>query len=84
MTTGPFRWVRNPIYSAMLVYLAGVALLVPNAAGLIAFGVVALGLDLHVRRVEEPYLIATHGRLLRRLCRARGPLRSGGGQALNE
>ncbi len=61
VTTGPFRWVRNPIYSAMLVYLAGVALLVPNAAGLIAFGVVALGLDLHVRLVEEPYLIATHG-----------------------
>ena len=61
VTTGPFRWVRNPIYSAMLVYLAGVALLVPNAAGLIAFGVVALGLDFHVRLVEEPYLIATHG-----------------------
>ena len=61
VTTGPFRWVRNPIYSAMLVYLAGVALLVPNAAGLIAFGVVALGLDLHVRLVEEPYLAATHG-----------------------
>ena len=61
VTAGPFRWVRNPIYSAMLVYVAGVALLVPNAAGLIAFGVLALGLDLHVRLVEEPYLVATHG-----------------------
>jgi protein-S-isoprenylcysteine O-methyltransferase Ste14 len=61
VTAGPFRWVRNPIYSAMLVYAAGVALLVPNAASFVAFGVLALGLDLHVRLVEEPYLAATHG-----------------------
>ena len=61
VTAGPFRWVRNPIYSAMLVYVAGVALLVPNAASLIALGVLAVGLDLHVRLVEEPYLVATHG-----------------------
>jgi protein-S-isoprenylcysteine O-methyltransferase Ste14 len=61
VTAGPFRWVRNPIYSAMLVYVAGVVLLVPNAASLVAFGVLALGLDLHVRLVEEPYLAATHG-----------------------
>jgi protein-S-isoprenylcysteine O-methyltransferase Ste14 len=61
VTDGPFRWVRNPIYSAMLVYVAGVALLVPNAASFVAFGVLALGLDLHVRLVEEPYLAATHG-----------------------
>ena len=61
VTAGPFRWVRNPIYSAMLVYVAGVALLVPNPASLAAFGVLALGLDLHVRLVEEPYLAATHG-----------------------
>jgi len=48
-------------YSAMLVYVAGVALLVPNPASLAAFGVLAIGLDLHVRLVEEPYLAATHG-----------------------
>jgi protein-S-isoprenylcysteine O-methyltransferase Ste14 len=62
VTAGPFRWVRNPIYSAMLVYVAGVALMVPNAWGLAAFGLLALGVDLHVRLVEEPYLAATHGR----------------------
>jgi len=62
VTAGPFRWVRNPIYSAMLVYVAGVALMVPNVWGLAAFGLLALGVDLHVRLVEEPYLAATHGR----------------------
>jgi protein-S-isoprenylcysteine O-methyltransferase Ste14 len=61
VTAGPFRWVRNPIYSAMLVYVAGVALLVPNAASFAAFAVLAVGVDLHVRLVEEPYLVATHG-----------------------
>jgi protein-S-isoprenylcysteine O-methyltransferase Ste14 len=61
VTEGPFRWVRNPIYSAMLLYVVGVALMAPNVAGLVALVVLALGLDLHVRRVEEPYLVATHG-----------------------
>jgi protein-S-isoprenylcysteine O-methyltransferase Ste14 len=61
VTAGPFRWVRNPIYSAMLVYAAGVALLVPNAASFVAFALLALGLELHVRLVEEPYLVAAHG-----------------------
>jgi protein-S-isoprenylcysteine O-methyltransferase Ste14 len=61
VTTGPFRWVRNPIYSAMLLYVAGVALLVPNAGGFVAVAALALALDLHVRLVEEPYLAASHG-----------------------
>jgi protein-S-isoprenylcysteine O-methyltransferase Ste14 len=61
VTDGPFRWVRNPIYSAMLVYVVGVALLAPNVVSLVALAVLALGLDLHVRLVEEPYLVATHG-----------------------
>jgi protein-S-isoprenylcysteine O-methyltransferase Ste14 len=61
VTDGPFRWVRNPIYSAMLVYGAGVVLLVPNVVSLAAFAGLFVGLDLHVRLVEEPYLRATHG-----------------------
>jgi protein-S-isoprenylcysteine O-methyltransferase Ste14 len=61
VTTGPFRWVRNPIFSSMLVYVAGVALLVPNAASIVALAGLSLGIDLHVRLVEEPYLISTHG-----------------------
>jgi hypothetical protein len=31
VTTGPFRRVRNPIYSAMLLYVVGVAALIPVA-----------------------------------------------------
>ena len=61
VTRGPFRFVRNPIYSAMLVYVTGVALIVPNAASVIALVLLAIAIDLHVRLVEEPYLVATHG-----------------------
>jgi protein-S-isoprenylcysteine O-methyltransferase Ste14 len=61
VTRGPFRFVRNPIYSAMLVYVTGVALLVPNAASVVALVLLVIAIDLHVRRVEEPYLLATHG-----------------------
>jgi protein-S-isoprenylcysteine O-methyltransferase Ste14 len=62
VTAGPFRWVRNPIYSPMFVYVAGVAVLVPIAASLVAFGALALAIDVQVRLIEEPYLTATHGR----------------------
>ncbi|HWP67412.1 MAG TPA: isoprenylcysteine carboxylmethyltransferase family protein [Candidatus Limnocylindria bacterium] len=58
---GPFRWVRNPIFTSMLLDLGGAALLTPN--WLAAAGVAALlvALELQVRRVEEPYLLRVHG-----------------------
>jgi protein-S-isoprenylcysteine O-methyltransferase Ste14 len=61
ITTGLFRWVRNPIFAAMLVVLLGVLLTVPNLIASFAFAVSLIGSELHVRRVEEPYLIRIHG-----------------------
>jgi protein-S-isoprenylcysteine O-methyltransferase Ste14 len=58
---GPFGVVRNPIYTAMLAGIAGVALLVPNAVAILAVVLLVVGLQLHVRLVEEPYLLRTHG-----------------------
>ena len=60
-TDGPFRWVRNPIFTWMIATAAGLALLVPNAAGLAALGVLVIGMEIQVRLVEEPYLLRTHG-----------------------
>lgn len=61
ITTGFFRWVRNPIFTGMLTVLLGLALTVPNL--LAAFALIAslAGIELHVRQVEEPYLAAVHG-----------------------
>lgn len=58
---GPFRWVRNPIFTSMVVALAGLALLTPNACAVAAVLALIGALQLQVRRVEEPYLLATHG-----------------------
>lgn len=61
VTGGPFAYVRNPIYSAMLVAVTGLALLVPNAVAVAAVVVLVAGLELHVRVVEEPHLARVHG-----------------------
>lgn len=61
VTLGIFRWVRNPIYSAMIAYSAGTAALVPNVASLAALGVFVVSMEYQVRMVEEPYLTKVHG-----------------------
>jgi protein-S-isoprenylcysteine O-methyltransferase Ste14 len=63
--TGVFGLVRNPIYSAMLVFEFGIALLTPNPVTVGGF-LLALGsLELQVRRVEESHLLTKHGALTR-------------------
>jgi protein-S-isoprenylcysteine O-methyltransferase Ste14 len=60
ITTGPFRWVRHPIYLFQLVMLAGVACLLPTllALGLLALHLVCLLLK---AKDEERYLNEIHG-----------------------
>jgi protein-S-isoprenylcysteine O-methyltransferase Ste14 len=66
VTSGWFSLVRNPIYSAMIVGWAGFALMVPTWLAVAAVVVIAAGLQLQVRSVEEPYLLRTHGDEYRR------------------
>lgn len=61
VNTGVFGWVRNPIYSAMLAFSLGIALLTPNAVTLVGFGLLVGSIHLTVRMVEEPHLHRTHG-----------------------
>lgn len=61
VTRGWFSLVRNPIYTAMIVGWTGFALIVPTWLGIAAVAVIALGLELQVRAVEEPYLVRAHG-----------------------
>lgn len=61
--SGVFGLVRNPIYSAMLIFEFGITLLATNLVTIAGF-LLALGsLELQVRRVEEPYLLTKHGAL---------------------
>jgi protein-S-isoprenylcysteine O-methyltransferase Ste14 len=61
VTGGWFAFCRNPIYTSMIVGWLGLALLVPTWLGFAAAAVIALGLEIQVRFVEEPYLMRTHG-----------------------
>ena len=61
VTTGPFRFVRNPIFTGTATTALGLALMVPNVlagAMLICF---AAAWEIQVRLVEEPYLRRVHG-----------------------
>ncbi|WP_432489671.1 methyltransferase family protein [Kineococcus sp. SYSU DK018] len=61
VTGGVFARVRNPIFTAMLTAQLGVALMVPTALSLAAVALLVLAVQVQVRRIEEPYLLRTHG-----------------------
>lgn len=61
VTGGLFRVVRNPIYTSMLMTAVGLVLFVPNLFCFAAVASLLVGIEVHVRLVEEPYLLRTHG-----------------------
>jgi protein-S-isoprenylcysteine O-methyltransferase Ste14 len=61
VTHGIFAWMRNPIFTGMLLALVGMLLLVPTLLSLAALVVTLAGLELQVREVEEPHLRRSHG-----------------------
>ncbi len=60
ITTGLFRWMRNPIFSFMVLSGLGMLLIVPNVLTLWSLVLVIIAIELQVRLVEEPYLLRTH------------------------
>lgn len=61
VTGGLFGLVRNPIFSAMIVTVIGLALASPTWLALAGAVATVLSIEFQVRRVEEPYLVRTHG-----------------------
>ncbi|WP_307844414.1 methyltransferase family protein [Actinotalea solisilvae] len=61
VTGGLFSAVRNPIFTAMCAALAGLVVMVPNALTVIGLVALVVAIELQVRVVEEPYLLAAHG-----------------------
>ena len=59
--TGTFGLVRNPIYSAMVVFTLGQTLLAPNLVAIAVFVIFVAGVEVSVRSAEEPYLLRVHG-----------------------
>lgn len=61
VTDGPFALVRNPVFSAMVVAVAGLVLAVPSPITLAGLALLIIAIELQVRVTEEPHLLATHG-----------------------
>jgi protein-S-isoprenylcysteine O-methyltransferase Ste14 len=61
VTSGPFRLVRNPIYTAMVCFVVGIAVLLRSPVSVVALVLLIAGLELQVRMVEEPFLAGQHG-----------------------
>ncbi len=59
--TGVFGRIRNPIYTAMFTFGIGIALVTPNLVACAGLILLIASIQLQVRRVEEPYLLRTHG-----------------------
>lgn len=57
---GPYRWIRHPIYSGMLLVVLGNVLAVPHPAILVLSVVTAIGFTLQAYR-EERHLLRTFG-----------------------
>ena len=69
---GLFGYVRNPIYSGMLLYALGLFCLLPSLGSATAGLIFVFGVQLQVRRVEEPHLARKHGRAYREYAHATG------------
>lgn len=53
---GPYRWVRNPIYTGLLLMFAGTALAIGEMRGLAAVALVYLGFWIKIRQ-EEAFML---------------------------
>lgn len=60
VTSGPFRWVRNPIFTATCICTLGLVLLLPSWLAAAALLALIVAIELQVRLVEEPYLLRVH------------------------
>ena len=64
--TGPYRWVRNPMYLAVLAVIIGQALLLRQVTLLIYAAVVAAAFLTFVKLYEERVLLERYGEAYRR------------------
>ena len=60
VTSGLFRYVRNPIFTGLLIFVAGVVVLSPAWWSIAIWVLTTVGLRLQVA-LEEKHLLALHG-----------------------
>ncbi len=60
VTGGPFQYVRNPIYTSMALFTGALCALLPGPAMAVSAAALLIGVEVVVRRVEEPWLRERH------------------------
>jgi len=71
--TGPYAWVRHPIYSGLLLAMIGTALARREPRGLVAIALLWLGFSIK-RRMEEQFMLKTFGAEYEEYSRSTGAL----------
>jgi protein-S-isoprenylcysteine O-methyltransferase Ste14 len=61
VTSGPFRWVRNPFFTGMSLVAAGTTASLPTWLGAGATLLLVAAVAVQVRLVEEPHLASAFG-----------------------
>jgi protein-S-isoprenylcysteine O-methyltransferase Ste14 len=84
VSRGPFRWVRNPIFTWMSLATVGLVLLTPNVLAIASLVILLVVLEVQVRAVEEPYLLRTHGASYRKYASTTGRFVPGIGRFSDE
>ncbi len=82
--TGVFGWVRNPIFTAMMTFGLGFALITPNPVAIAGFALLIATIEAQVRAVEEPYLLTIHGEAYRDYLASVGRFVPGIGRLANQ
>ena len=59
--TGVFGRVRYPIFTAMMIFGFGIAMVTPNLVAIVGFVLLIATIERQVRAREEPYLLTKHG-----------------------
>lgn len=60
ITHGLYAYIRNPIYTGLLVFSIGLLVLIPGILMLFSIFMLYISIELHVRYIEEPYLYQMH------------------------
>ena len=69
---GIYSYVRNPIYTGVLLFCAGLLIQIPSLYMLLILIFIYASVEIHVRGVEEPYLEKIHGVSFTDYCKRAG------------
>jgi protein-S-isoprenylcysteine O-methyltransferase Ste14 len=59
--TGLYKYSRNPIYLGIFLYWIGMVVIFASMSMLLCGLICGFSIDYIVRKIEEPYLVRTHG-----------------------